>query len=151
MCLEFLIYTYIRFIHYHKPMYVLLELYNTCLCHAYPSTGSNFRTPEWLFTKFCVESFTNTSQHISASKSAFMTYKSRGNDRQICQNCYSLYTFPILFHLLYKLPYTCEICGSYGRTMKVTAVWDMTPCSLLGIYQSFGGICCFHFQDRIVC
>jgi hypothetical protein len=26
--------------------------------------------------------------------------------------------------------------------------WDVTPCNLVGMYQSFEGTCCFLLQDR---
>jgi hypothetical protein len=34
-------------------------------------------------------------------------------------------------------------------TMKVTVLWDVTPCSLVDLYPSFGGTYCHHFQGRI--
>jgi hypothetical protein len=30
--------------------------------------------------------------------------------------------------------------------MKSTIFWDVTPCSAVGVYESFRGICCLHLQ-----
>jgi hypothetical protein len=32
--------------------------------------------------------------------------------------------------------------------INTTVFWYVTPCSLLGRYQSFGRICCFHLQGK---
>jgi hypothetical protein len=35
-----------------------------------------------------------------------------------------------------------------AMTMKIAVFWDLTPCSLVDIYQYFGGTCCSHFQGE---
>jgi hypothetical protein len=34
--------------------------------------------------------------------------------------------------------------------MKITIFWDVTPCSLVDRYQSFGGTCCLSLQENTV-
>jgi hypothetical protein len=36
------------------------------------------------------------------------------------------------------------------KSRKKTAVWDVTPCSLVDCYHSFGGIYCLRLQGRRV-
>jgi hypothetical protein len=31
--------------------------------------------------------------------------------------------------------------------MKVTAFWDIAPCSLVAVDRRFEGVCCLHHQD----
>jgi hypothetical protein len=33
--------------------------------------------------------------------------------------------------------------------MKNTVFWDATPCSLVYMYQNFGGTCCLHLRGRL--
>jgi hypothetical protein len=33
-------------------------------------------------------------------------------------------------------------------SIKITALRDVMPCSLVDSYQRFGGTCCLHFQGR---
>jgi hypothetical protein len=40
-----------------------------------------------------------------------------------------------------------EICGSHGAIMKITALWDVTQCSLIEVYQHFEGTSCL-LQDQ---
>lgn len=34
--------------------------------------------------------------------------------------------------------------------MKIAALWDMTPCSLVKCYRRLGGKACLSLQDRIL-
>jgi hypothetical protein len=70
--------------------------------------------------------------------------------------------YPSVYLMLYNLPswqrrwatnYTLmrcwlyEILSSYSSNfIKITDLWDVAPCSLVEIYQSFGGISCCHLR-----
>jgi hypothetical protein len=32
--------------------------------------------------------------------------------------------------------------------MKIMILWNVTPCSFVGVYQDFGGTCCLHLHGR---
>jgi hypothetical protein len=34
-------------------------------------------------------------------------------------------------------------------TLKIAVFWDVTPCSMIGIYERFGGICCVCVQGAM--
>jgi hypothetical protein len=34
-----------------------------------------------------------------------------------------------------------------GTSIKMTALWDMTPCSLVIVYRRFRGAYCLHHED----
>jgi hypothetical protein len=36
-----------------------------------------------------------------------------------------------------------------AAVMKITAFWDVTPCSLVEVYRLFGGTCYVHLQGII--
>jgi hypothetical protein len=35
--------------------------------------------------------------------------------------------------------------------VSITALWDVTPCTLVGRYQNFRVIDCFHMWNRVLC
>jgi hypothetical protein len=37
---------------------------------------------------------------------------------------------------------------SYCHSVEIAFFWDMTPCSLVDIYQHFGRTYCLHLQSR---
>jgi hypothetical protein len=48
----------------------------------------------------------------------------------------------------------CEISVSrrcLSMTMKSIIFWDVTPLSLVEVYQRYGGTYCLHLQGRRVC
>jgi hypothetical protein len=50
-------------------------------------------------------------------------------------------------HLVFKTSWTCDrFQVLMAASMKMTALWDTAPCSLLGVYQHFRSVYCLHHQ-----
>lgn len=81
-----------------------------------------------------------------------------------CKNIYLLrdiwkewFIFQSLFNLrcfLYKVWAIFDDLFRYEiftvANVNVAVLWDMTPCSQVNIHQHLEGICCFHFQGRLL-
>jgi hypothetical protein len=45
---------------------------------------------------------------------------------------------------------TMDYYSMDSEFIKIMVSWVVTPCSLVYMYQRFGGICCLHFEVRRV-
>jgi hypothetical protein len=56
----------------------------------------------------------------------------------------AIYFFEITFNIV-RFEFLATV------TSKITVFWDLTPCSLVDVYQNFAGTCCNHFQgERVI-
>jgi hypothetical protein len=80
----------------------------------------------------------------------FKRYSICATPRVVLINCLFLSAIMTLMNrerMSWVLSIVCQLCiHSYTDVSKITVSWDRTLCSLVDIFQRFGGTCWLHLQ-----